>query len=64
MKTPDEKPHIKRMQGTLTPYEPIEMAVLIVASRDIKRLLKGAPDPLSLRLHPNRKCLFMNNLRW
>ncbi len=32
-------------KGTLTPYQPSEVAVMIVVTRDVKRFLKGAPDP-------------------
>lgn len=35
---------VKTIQGTLTPYEPTEVAVMTVVSRSIKRLSRGAPD--------------------
>ena len=40
-----KRPQNKRMQGTLTPYEPIEATVKIGVSMNVKRLLRGAPDP-------------------
>ena len=36
---------VKRIKGTLTPYEPIEVAVIIAISQGVKRLLKGLPYP-------------------
>ena len=39
------RPCNKGMQGTLTSYALIEVAVEPVVSRDVKRWLKGAPDP-------------------
>ena len=41
-------PQNKRIQGTLTPYEPIDVAVKIEVSRDVKSWLMGAPDPRSV----------------
>jgi hypothetical protein len=40
------------MQGTLTPYEPIEVPVKTRVSRGVKRSLRGAPDPQSVTRHP------------
>ena len=49
-----EEPQNKRIQGTLTPYEPIEPAVQIVVSPGVKRSLKGAPDPQSVLRRKSR----------
>ena len=37
--------HNKRIKGTITSYEPIDVAVMIEISWDLKKLLKGTPYP-------------------